>query len=56
MDAFSSIFPKNYVIISKNNNDNPPQQSQDKAFEQKREPAVVTATLYNIENNFRSLF
>lgn len=51
MDAFSSLFPKNSV---KHNDDG--DENEEKINTHKREPAILSAALYNIENNFRSLF
>ncbi|KOB57704.1 putative OPA3-like protein [Operophtera brumata] len=49
MDAFSSLFPKTSVIHDGDEN-------EEKLNTHKREPAILSAALYNIENNFRSLF
>lgn len=54
MDAFSSLFPNNHnnnVIVEEKN-----KKTEEKAFNPKRESAVVSSALHNIENNFRSLF
>lgn len=50
MDAFSSLFPKH--SISKHIEP----KVEEKVFTHKREPAIVSSALYNIENNFISLF
>lgn len=53
MDAFSSLFANNNNghIIKENKTPN-----EEKKVTHKREPAVLSSALYNIENNFRSLF
>lgn len=51
MDAFSSLFPKNSV-----NNNGESDDTETIVTTQKREPAILSVALYNIENNFRSLF
>lgn len=54
MDAFSSLFSNNNnnnVVLEKTNT-----SSEEKAFNPKREPAILSSALSNIENNFRSLF
>lgn len=53
MDAFSSLFPNNNnrVVVEENKT-----KAEEKAFNYKREPAILSSALYNIENNFRSLF
>lgn len=50
MDAFSSLFPKGIV------NNNSDKDDEKKVNAHKREPAILSVALYNIENNFRSLF
>ncbi|KAJ0173603.1 hypothetical protein K1T71_010752 [Dendrolimus kikuchii] len=50
MDAFSSLFPKSIT-----NEQNEP-EIVEKPYTNKRETAVLSAALHNIENNFRSLF
>lgn len=52
MDAFSSLFPRNSVNNVEDNEDN----SEKKNRTKKREPAILSVALYNIENDFRSLF
>ncbi|XP_012544433.2 putative OPA3-like protein CG13603 [Bombyx mori] len=49
MDAFSSFFPKNNTEYEK-------ERDEDKFTRNRREPAVLSGILHNIENNFRSLF
>ncbi|XP_063538893.1 putative OPA3-like protein CG13603 [Cydia strobilella] len=49
MDVFSSIFPH-----SRREEDN--KQQEKKTQSQKRDTAVLSEALYNIENNFKSLF
>lgn len=54
MDAFSSLFLNNnssHDILQETN-----KATEEKAFTPKREPAILSSALYNIENNFRSLF
>ncbi|XP_063831328.1 optic atrophy 3 protein homolog [Ostrinia nubilalis] len=48
MDVFTSLFPENGAK-KEDNTDGKQQQYR-------REPALLSATLYNIENNFKSLF
>ncbi|XP_026742991.1 putative OPA3-like protein CG13603 [Trichoplusia ni] len=54
MDAFSSLFPNNHsnnVLVEEKNT-----KTEEKAFNPKRESAILSEALHNIENNFRSLF
>lgn len=53
MDAFSSLFPNNNnkVVVEEEE-----EAIEEKAFIPKREPAILSSALHNIENNFRSLF
>lgn len=54
MDAFSSLFPnfdRKDVDHEETNT-----ATEANAFNSKREPAILSSALYNIENNFRSLF
>nr|XP_021186384.2 putative OPA3-like protein CG13603 [Helicoverpa armigera] len=52
MDAFSSLFPNNNNVVLEENN----KTVEERAFIAKREPAILSSALYNIENDFRSLF
>ncbi|KAJ8723888.1 hypothetical protein PYW07_007868 [Mythimna separata] len=54
MDAFSSLFPNynNKAVVHEETKT----ATEANAFNPKREPAVLSSALYNIENNFRSLF
>lgn len=54
MDAFSSLFPNNNRKNVEHEETNTATEAN--AFNQKREPAILSSALYNIENNFRSLF
>lgn len=52
MDVFSSLFPNDSYKETKSTDE----KHERPATNLKREPAVVSEALYNIENNFRSLF